>query len=195
MYLEEEKKKLEILHSEKIRRREEHKKAVKGAEAELINLKKQSADALDHEDNATYIELMGKIAVAEARIKRLSEIVIDPVKPEELETYRRSLNTAYGKEMTKHVKKLEKAYAEIFAEISELESIVDEYMGLVRGVEGLIEKSVNSSWITKDSLYYTDEMSTVNSLRKLAELSIEPGCEHPRTDSLHGMSLMFSYGE
>lgn len=195
MYLDAEKKKLEILHSEKIRRREDHKKAVREAETELIELKKQSADALDQEDNETYIELMGKIAVAEARIKRLSAIVIDPVKRDELEIYRRSLNTAYGKEMTKHVKKLEKAYAEIFAEINELESIVGEYMDLVHGVEELTEKSVREGWLTKGTLYYTDEMTTVNELRNLAELAIEPGCEYPRTNSLHGMSLMFTYEE
>lgn len=183
MYFEEFVKKIGVIKANKEKAIAAHTDELKKTGAELAELQNVQAAAADSGNDTEYVELVGKIAVLEAKLKRLDNTKVIAADPTAVADFTAELNKAYIAEMNKQVKVIQGCIDKIMDASTNMAAINEEYQDIVYSTRA----------IDADPAAFINEGTSVEHFHKALERFIDPLCEAPNPNSVRGWLLTFRY--
>lgn len=183
MYFDDFTKKIGNIKASKDKAVKKHTEAITEAEKELAELKAAQNKAADAGNDAEYTELIGKIAVTEAKLKRLHSADAITAEPAAVSAFIDDINKAYAVEMSKQIKIIEECAAKLLEAGEAMAAISDEYATM--GYTACNEINAQHS-------AFINEATDINSFNSYLIKVVDPyteGVNH----SIRGWAMAFRY--
>lgn len=184
MYFDDFTKKIGNIKASKDKAIKKHADELTKANTELAELKAAQDKAADAGNDAEYTALIGKIAVLEAKIKRLEGATAIVAEPAAVKELTEELNKAYAVEMTKQVKVIEECAAKILEAGANMAAIADEFSDMAYTASVSIDANRQA---------FTNESSEITHFNQLITKVIDPYTEGINTHSIRGYAMAFRY--
>lgn len=187
MYFDIIKETLTKMIENRVRDYKDHEDKIKELENNIERLKVSQVEAAENGKDKEYVLLEGKIAVAEAALKREHDKIVHIVPADAVEEIHSDINKVYTKEIGSRARKILKMADAILKTYDEMILIGDELEETIYLFDDLAEND--------KSKFARGEIYAIERAKRYAEKAINPFIEGIGENSIRGWAYYFNYVE